>query len=1340
MYRIEKQTGNIQSGAHVTRRHSFSAGDDRSSFSEVEGLGKLRIVIDRPEADSSGSAGKPVTPLEIPIPHHKLGGLGLTAGGSLMVRSSSCTRASTLDNPRSSMSINPDGYLHPMLNDAMRIQSWIPSLFPTSRVQSESNSQAQSSVFYKLKEPIEPSVFDELLPVMDDASVVRYAKGTKKLSAATPARIVAQISSDSFMDYELVSDFFLSFRAYLSPSNLLSLLLARLEWAINRLEDDGRIIRIRAFAALRHWILNYFVDDFLKNYDLRAQFCNRINNLYEDVKNMNNSSPSDLKIILDLKRCWNGRYAVYWGAQELSIEAHPDDLIMPGEFFSNPFSGYSSIGVPRLSNSEFIPAIGSPLCRDEESKGQAPQAASEDRSPRHHTRQTSTTSAYDTPTPPTSPKSAQATSVPVRASKRGSLHSSRTRIPRPIPLTISESNSHITNPLSSHPISPLWRRPFHSHKRSGSFSDSVRDDRAPLPHSSLEPHTPFQFQATQTSSIIRGNVFLPVDPYVTSAIPPSPSLETPSTNSQHHDPLARPDYFPKSPSPAVKTFIGSIRRALHQKPGNQNPSNQPNRTPELRGKTSLLPPNIVYKADSRREKRGKLASRHNNRLDVLCHKSFHSYSQLINGAPARPGTNGHASSESENESSYANRLESDAKYSQYHRQIRAPSQMTTGSKSIVIVDDTGLGISLVPGRLGMSFPKKADSSIPMQRSSTNPRPTSSRPISNRLRKYASYQSGITKYETDSDSGTIDVYRNSLESRSNPPANRMLRRMPGGDLRQMQLENPAESDQGTPTFLSSITGTDSTSSILYIAGKPTEDRYSAHAQVYPNSGLSRRYSMTRSRSQPQLRTSFEAAVAGFSKIPDEEDGGIEYTLRKLEGRWRNPPEPSPHAIGARQLGGTYAARIEDHRERVHQAKPPRARNTNSVKSYSESLMESEDSYCSIPLLERGLCDDSMKTPIPRHGPAKTHTHSKSHTGHSMSSEASPSHPSIEIVEKTESMNRIAHGSALPRASIQAGSSSENRKEHDDAASELSSEISVDAIPGGEGHGTADGRGPRASYNMRFAEIGIPTHPLAAPRSTNANRQNMDNMPFYVGSTDGFYSEPQTLSLNVPSAYKQPLDTPQASSARRSNSEGNHAVIPILLSPSYDHQPFVLAHRSETLAQQFTIIEQAALSEVDWKDLVDMKWSHSSQSTLNWVDYLSEQERKGIDMVVARFNLMVKWVVSEIVLTRSTSERVKTIIKLIHIAAYARKLRNYATMLQIAIALSSVDCTRLTKTWSRVPEVDRQTLKDMESLIQPIRNFHNLRLEMEGSVQDGCIPFVGEWCSIVPRGSPVIIMFY
>jgi len=65
-----------------------------------------------------------------------------------------------------------------------------------------------------------------------------------------------------------------------------------------------------------------------------------------------------------------------------------------------------------------------------------------------------------------------------------------------------------------------------------------------------------------------------------------------------------------------------------------------------------------------------------------------------------------------------------------------------------------------------------------------------------------------------------------------------------------------------------------------------------------------------------------------------------------------------------------------------------------------------------------------------------------------------------------------------------------------------------------------------------------------------------------------------------------------------------------------------------------------------------------------------------------------------------------------------------MLQLTIALTSIDCSRLSKTWDIVSAPDKSLLKHMEALVQPIRNFHDLRLEMESAdLSDGCIPFIG-----------------
>jgi hypothetical protein len=183
----------------------------------------------------------------------------------------------------------------------------------------------------------------------------------------------------------------------------------------------------------------------------------------------------------------------------------------------------------------------------------------------------------------------------------------------------------------------------------------------------------------------------------------------------------------------------------------------------------------------------------------------------------------------------------------------------------------------------------------------------------------------------------------------------------------------------------------------------------------------------------------------------------------------------------------------------------------------------------------------------------------------------------------------------------------------------------------------------------------------------------------------------------------------------------------------HLPFILAFESDILAQQFTLIEKDALNEIDWKELIDMRWKNAEQNGINarsWVSFLRDTDARGVEVVIARFNIMVKWAISEIVLTQDIEERARSIVKFIHIAAHCRKHRNFATMAQLTIALTSNEIGRLTKTWAMVPASDQRTMVDLEALMSPTRNFYNLRAEMEGGgsvgiavAEMGCIPFVG-----------------
>jgi hypothetical protein len=179
------------------------------------------------------------------------------------------------------------------------------------------------------------------------------------------------------------------------------------------------------------------------------------------------------------------------------------------------------------------------------------------------------------------------------------------------------------------------------------------------------------------------------------------------------------------------------------------------------------------------------------------------------------------------------------------------------------------------------------------------------------------------------------------------------------------------------------------------------------------------------------------------------------------------------------------------------------------------------------------------------------------------------------------------------------------------------------------------------------------------------------------------------------------------------------------PSFDrHIPFVLGFESEVIAEQLTIIEKDALDEVDWKDLISLNWQQSPAPIRNWVEYLNNETSNGIDIVIARFNLVVKWCISEIILTEAPTERARAITKYIHIAAHCHRMRNYASLYQITLALLSNEISRLHMTWSLVALREKHMLEQLEQLCRPLRNFHNLRAEMETSLPElGVIPFIG-----------------
>ena len=1469
------QRSNSTSKRPSTRYRSNSLSTlDRYAVDRSVVPGAFKVVIDQPHplAKASGQSSFPA--LEVPIPHYRLGTPRFSARGTAFLHSSIYTRTSTNDDVRSSIFSGADfdeifpvpPGMEPRRVPSRRHSHASPQPYAVhiTPVKAESNDLAHLPPvgFDPREKPIVAAIFDELAATKDHISIVQYSPTTGDITAASPARIIAQVTSENFLDYELLSDFFLTVRSYLSTHDLLAYLVARFEWAVNKFDDDGRVIRVRAFAALRHWILNYFPYDFVVDRELRVQFCISLNNLSREVRERSVHGASDLKLILDLKRCWNGRCALYWDCAKFAGESRYDVDIIPGGIVG---SRNSELSHPSQLQTTLDNA---PQHRQEDEIGHDRSVSTLDNwfdavkeaghtEPHTHKRQVSGATVRSLPISPTSEQSIQvlSCSIPAKGLKRTMMTTSRAFGAHPVPVT--PPNHRIGPAAPSAMYNEKQARPSHTHKRSGSFSDAYRDHRAPLPSSKGQQSenrllTAFPY----AGSMIRGSVFPPGQPYVEIRTPITPSVELPNVYFPSEDSdSSNADTSTKSHglnAPGVKNIFGSIRRALSSKQSSSHRSSftgakAPSPHQFESRKVLGLPKNQKCYCG---EESGREGYRNRERADLLaadvaesfqraCNEDFGGDLQRLRGAELSPWI----------ESGIPPSDALPISESRIANSRREQSAVTLGSQSILIVDDTGsdrppvpsisryyvtgdttdavepslYGVApgLTPEFLAATANQDCQAEVQYEErqprngsirsvcsgqivylpqselvgrhsggkerpvtnlSAHRPGPStvsqdrsfgSTRSASTSLRRYASFQIGMAKHVPDysfsaatlSDSGG----RSSNVVFDSPPT-RMLRRRPGGDLRANQNVHELEQMPRPRSTGSITTYTDSViGSGLYIAKRGTARDMS----TYGSSQLLRSFppgpviiasqkspSLVRTHSsQPALRPSFEAAVAEFARIPDDEEGGIEATLLKLEGKYEKIPAEShePYVDKSTGMEGSSLPKRENqkqhHFEEVHSQfnhvvdptdsnvleisregmaskptlprkaevlAPSRSKSQNVFGMAPSLYAESDESYNSIPLLERGLSGRST-----RRGRIEQIGHKgfmpqllASSNRNSISDALEPSKISVE----QESIVRFRHGSSAPTATTDSFLLDE-----DEDLSDLSSEISGD---GAEPEETINRAPVSTTHNISGSLVPtteINHRPLRYPPSPPMTTENALEIKAQAHQAHQAQEErkPPTPDPSPITQTVEPiLDSAPMAYNQTTVLPSNTGYANISPPRTSQHLCFILAYASETLAEQFTVIERDALNEIDWRDLVDMRWHQKPLQILNWVEYLRTQDPTGIDLVTARFNIMVKWALSEIVMTQNIEERALTIVKYIHVAQQCRKVHNYATLLQLTIALTSFDCSRLTKTWAKIPAAEKKILQDLELLVTPMRNFHNLRREMEtANAEEGCIPVVG-----------------
>lgn len=174
----------------------------------------------------------------------------------------------------------------------------------------------------------------------------------------------------------------------------------------------------------------------------------------------------------------------------------------------------------------------------------------------------------------------------------------------------------------------------------------------------------------------------------------------------------------------------------------------------------------------------------------------------------------------------------------------------------------------------------------------------------------------------------------------------------------------------------------------------------------------------------------------------------------------------------------------------------------------------------------------------------------------------------------------------------------------------------------------------------------------------------------------------------------------------------------------HIPFIFKYDSDVLAEQMTLIERDIILEVDWKELIYLKWDQPLVPYNSWLRLLVDlSQRSGIELITLRFNLVNNWIISEILLCKNNNLRILAITRFIQLAQKCREIQNYGTLFQIMLALNSEVMKQLKSTWIRVDPGTILKFKELKDLTSPNNDFENYRREIEKIIPSkGFIPFL------------------
>ncbi|KAK9694020.1 Guanine nucleotide exchange factor lte1, variant 2 [Basidiobolus ranarum] len=222
-------------------------------------------------------------------------------------------------------------------------------------------------------------------------------------------------------------------------------------------------------------------------------------------------------------------------------------------------------------------------------------------------------------------------------------------------------------------------------------------------------------------------------------------------------------------------------------------------------------------------------------------------------------------------------------------------------------------------------------------------------------------------------------------------------------------------------------------------------------------------------------------------------------------------------------------------------------------------------------------------------------------------------------------------------------SEHVDQGNDHSKQLGHKTSFDSIVSSTSECTAKSN----LYRNKLALLNLPIEP---PDDASLNQWTM-RMACSLANSKSRIPE---IYNSIIFGTSQPTDRRQNMRTSRSSSTSNGYIVdmevpgsPVTSSPndrngnSRHKRSFLFSYSTETIAQQFCIIEQRCLCAVEWHELVEVRWKPDSGKD-------SHEKCSGVLSQIDRFNIMCQWVATEIVTCDHIEERARIIEKLVRIA--------------------------------------------------------------------------------------------